>query len=226
MNIDQGEVVALVGENGSGKTTLAKVICSLYQPDSGGVYWDGVDTATVDVVELRERITVIFQDFGQYWLTARENIGIGRVARIGDEAAIRAAARHAGAHEFIEAWPERYEAMMGPIFEHGKDVSTGQWQRMALARAFFRDAPLIVLDEPTASLDARAESELFDRIRSLFRGRSVLLISHRFSSVRSADRIYVMREGSIVEHGTHDDLMTQHGLYAELFDLQASRYLR
>ncbi|HYM50250.1 MAG TPA: ABC transporter ATP-binding protein [Candidatus Limnocylindrales bacterium] len=225
MEIRRGEVVALVGENGCGKTTLAKLICGLYPPDAGQVVWDGVDVATVDPDQLREQITVIFQDFVRYWLTARENIGIGRVLGMDDPDAIRAAAQHAGADRFIESWPERYEALLGPIFEGGKDLSTGQWQRIALARAFFRDAPLVILDEPTASLDARAEAELFARMRDLFAGRAVLLISHRFSSVRSADRIYVMREGEIIEHGSHEQLMALHGLYAELFNLQAAAYL-
>ena len=225
MTLNQGEVVALVGENGSGKTTLAKLMCGLYPPDAGAVVWDGVDVSTVDQDQLREQVTVIFQDFVRYWLTARENIGIGRVGRMNDEAAIKTAARHAGADRFIEAWPEGYDQLMGPMFEGGKDLSVGQWQRMALARAFFRDAPLIILDEPTASLDARAEAELFERIRSLFQGRSVLLISHRFSSVRSADRIYVMNEGEIIEHGSHEELIQADGLYAELFNLQAAAYL-
>jgi ATP-binding cassette subfamily B protein len=226
IEIRRGEVVALVGENGCGKTTLAKLICGLYTPDRGRVAWDGVDVSTVDPDQLRDQVTVIFQDFVRYWLTARENIGIGRVSRIGDEGAIRAAAAHAGADRLIESWPDRYDTLMGPIFEGGKDVSTGQWQRLALARAFFRDAPLVILDEPTASLDARAEAELFERMRTLFSGRSVLLISHRFSSVRAADRIYVMREGEVVEHGSHTDLMAQGGLYAELFNLQAAAYLQ
>ena len=225
MELNQGEVVALVGENGSGKTTLAKLICGLYSPDTGSVLWDGSDVSTVNQDQLREQVTVIFQDFVRYWLSARENIGIGRVARMDDEAAIKTAASHAGADKFIDAWPERYDALMGPIFEGGKDLSTGQWQRMALARAFFRDAPLIILDEPTASLDARAEAELFERIRTLFKGRSVLLISHRFSSVRSADRVYVMNEGEIIESGSHEELMKAGGLYAELFNLQAAAYL-
>lgn len=225
LELNHGEVVALVGENGSGKTTLAKLICGLYAPDTGAVLWDGTDVSRVDQDQVREQVTVIFQDFVRYWLSARENIGIGRVARMGDEDAIKTAARHAGADKFIEAWPERYDALMGPMFEGGKDLSVGQWQRMALARAFFRDAPLIILDEPTASLDARAEAELFERIRTLFKGRSVLLISHRFSSVRSADRIYVMNEGEIIEHGSHEELMQVDGLYAELFNLQAAAYL-
>jgi ATP-binding cassette, subfamily B, bacterial len=225
IELNHGEVVALVGENGSGKTTLAKLLCGLYSPDAGVVLWDGVDVSKVDQHQLREQVTVLFQDFVRYWLTARENIGMGRVARMGDEAAIETAARHAGADKFIEAWPESYDALMGPIFEGGKDLSVGQWQRMALARAFFRDAPLIILDEPTASLDARAEAELFERIRTLFKGRSVLLISHRFSSVRSADRIYVMNEGEVIEHGSHEELIEADGLYAELFNLQAAAYL-
>ncbi len=225
LELRQGEVVALVGENGSGKTTLAKVICGLYPPDAGAVLWDGVDVREVDPEQLRRQITVIFQDFVRYWLSARENIGVGRVERMGDHEAIVAAARQAGADAFIETWPEGYDALLGPIFEGGKDLSVGQWQRMALARAFFRDAPLVVLDEPTASLDARAEAELFERIRTLFEGRSVLLISHRFSSVRSADRIYVMKEGEIVEQGSHRELMAAGGLYAELFRLQAAAYL-
>jgi ATP-binding cassette subfamily B protein len=225
LEIDRGEVIALVGENGSGKTTLAKLICGLYSPDSGSVWWDRTDVAGVDPEQLREQVTVIFQDFVRFWLTARENIGLGRPARLGDEEAIRSAARNAGAEGFIEAWPEGYDALMGPIFEGGKELSVGQWQRMALARAFFRDAPLVILDEPTASLDARAEAELFDRMHTLFRGRSVLLISHRFSSVRSADRIYVMKEGEVVEHGTHAELMRLGGLYSELFNLQARAYL-
>jgi ATP-binding cassette subfamily B protein len=158
-------------------------------------------------------------------LTARENIGLGRVERIDDAEAIVRAAERAGADSFVSAWPERYNTILGPFFMGGRDVSIGQWQRIALARAFFRDAPLVILDEPTAALDARAEHDLFTRMRDLFAGRSVLLISHRFSSVRSADRIYVLHEGRVVEHGSHDELMELGGLYAELFGLQASAYL-
>jgi ATP-binding cassette, subfamily B, bacterial len=224
LEIRKGEVIALVGENGSGKTTLAKLICGLYQPEGGRILWDGTDMSRVDPDGLRDQVTVIFQDFVRYWLSARQNIGLGRVARMDDVEAVRAAARHSGADQFIERWPESYESLLGPIFEGGKDLSTGQWQRIALARAFFRDAPLIILDEPTASLDARAEADLFARIRTLFIDRSVLLISHRFSSVRSADRIYVLSEGEIVEHGSHPELMARCGLYAELFNLQAAAY--
>ena len=225
LEIRAGEVVALVGENGSGKTTLAKILSGLYRPDSGQVRWDGVDAATRDPRWVYERVAVLFQDFARFMLTARENIGLGRVERIDDADAIIRAAERAGADSFVSSWPERYDTVLGPFFMGGRDVSIGQWQRIALARAFFRDAPLVILDEPTAALDARAEHDLFTRMRDLFGGRSVLLISHRFSSVRSADRIYVLHEGRVVEHGSHDQLMELGGLYAELFTLQASAYL-
>ena len=225
LEIGAGEIVALVGENGSGKTTLAKLLCRLYLPERGRVLWDGMDTATVDPDELRRSVAVIFQDFLHYSLPASENVGMGRHQRIGDLKGIRGAALHAGADDFLATLPKGYETVLGPEFQGGKELSVGQWQRVALARAFFRDAPFIILDEPTAALDARAEHELFESIRTLCQGRSVLLISHRFSSVRSADRIYVLHEGRVVESGSHDQLMGQGGRYADLFTLQASAYL-
>jgi ATP-binding cassette subfamily B protein len=225
LEIGRGEVVALVGENGSGKTTLAKLLCQLYRPQAGTVWWDGVDLAGIDPAELRRSVAVVFQDFPQYLFSASTNIGLGRVEALDDEARIERAARQAGAQDFVERLPEGYQTMLGKMFEGGVDLSVGQWQRMALARAFFRDAPLIILDEPTAALDARAEHNLFESIRGLFQGRTVLLISHRFSSVRSADRIFVLREGRLIEHGTHAQLMRECGHYAELFTLQASAYL-
>jgi ATP-binding cassette subfamily B protein len=225
MEIGAGEIVALVGENGSGKTTLAKLLCRLYLPHGGRVLWDGADTAIVDPDELRRSVAVIFQDFLHYSLPASENIGMGRHQRLGDPEAIRGAAVHAGADEFLARLPAGYETVLGPEFEGGHELSVGQWQRVALARAFFRDAPFIILDEPTAALDARAEHELFESIRTLCRGRSVLLISHRFSSVRSADRIYVLDRGRVAESGSHGELMALGGRYAGLFTLQASAYL-
>ncbi len=225
MEIGAGEVVALVGENGSGKTTLAKLLAHLYAPDSGRILWDGRDTGDLDPVAVRDGIAVIFQDFVRYLLPASENIGAGRHEHIDDLDAIVEAARRAGAHSFLSTLPKGYETILGKEFTGGTDLSIGQWQRVALARAFFRDAGFVILDEPTAALDPRSEFELFQSIRSLFRGRSVLLISHRFSSVRSADRIYVLERGQIVEHGDHDDLMAEKGIYAELFTLQAAAYL-
>jgi ATP-binding cassette subfamily B protein len=224
LRIAPGEVVALVGANGSGKTTLAKLLAGLYLPDEGRVCWDGRDTREVDRRELLGHTAVVFQDFIRYALSAGDNIALGRHERASDIAGIVRAAEQAGADGDIVALPEGYEKLLGPAFIDGTDLSTGQWQRVALARTFFRDAPLVILDEPTAALDAKAEHELFARIGELFADRSVLLISHRFSTVRSADRIYVLHDGRVVESGTHEELMAVEGTYAELFSLQAIPY--
>jgi ATP-binding cassette subfamily B protein len=224
LELPEGHVIALVGANGSGKTTLAKILAGLYPPASGSVLWDGGDLAQFDPSALRARMAILFQDFVRYQLSASENIGFGNGRLVDDQAAIVEAAKSAGAHEFLSALPEGYETMLGPEFYGGVDLSGGQWQRVALARAFLRDARLIILDEPTASLDPRSEVELFARVRELFAGRTVVLISHRFASVRMADHIYVLEQGQIVEHGSHTELMAVEGTYAHLFTLQASAY--
>jgi ATP-binding cassette subfamily B protein len=224
LEVGRGEVLARVGENGSGKTTLAKLLCSLYEPGKGTIRWDGVDTAGCDPAAVRANIAIVFQDFVRYpSLTAAENIGIGLPARMGDRAAIVEAATSAGAHLAIEALPKGYDTVLSRQFG-GVDLSTGQWQRVALARAFLRDAPLVVLDEPTAALDPRAERDLFETVAALYRSRAAVLISHRLSSVRFADRICVLAGGRITETGTHEELVALGGAYAELFELQARAY--
>ena len=226
LTVEPGEVVALVGENGSGKTTLVKLICQLYRPDAGLILWNGVDSSVLSPDEIRSEMTVLFQDYVQYHLTVRDNILLGRPDRADDDAAIEAAAAAAGADQFLSNLPDGYETRLGREFYGAYELSIGQWQRLALARAFFRGGSFLILDEPTASLDPRAEADLFAQMRALARGRSVLLVSHRFSSVRSADRIYVVEAGRMVEHGDHESLMAHDGLYAELFTLQAEAYLR
>ncbi len=224
IEIKAGQVVALVGENGSGKTTLAKLLAGLYLPQEGHITWGDIDLTTMDINLVRGRVAVLFQDFVHYFLSARENISMGRWERAADETAVREAAARSGAQSFLEDLPHGYDTYLGPQFFGGSDLSGGQWQRVALARAFFRDAELVILDEPTAALDPRAEAALFSAVRELFSGRAVVLISHRFATVRMADHIYVLDEGRMVEHGDHDKLMAGNGLYAELFTLQASAF--
>lgn len=224
LHIGAGEIVAIVGENGSGKTTLAKLIAGLYPPAQGSITWDDIDVSRLEPADVRRGIAIIFQDFVRYQLTALENIGLGDPEHAEDDAAVRAAARRSGAADFLERLPNGYATILSKEYAGGRDLSIGQWQRVALARALRRDAPLVILDEPSAALDPRAEHELFTDVRATLRGRSALLISHRYSTVRSADRIYVMQSGRIIEAGTHDSLMATAGLYSELFSLQARAY--
>jgi ATP-binding cassette subfamily B protein len=220
-----GESLALVGENGSGKTTLIKLLTRLYAPGGGRITLDGLDLAEWDPAALRRRVGVIFQDFARYQLTVGENIGAGDVAHFEDEARWRAAGELAAASPFIEELPERYGTQLGKWFKDGRELSGGQWQKIALARAFMReDADILVLDEPTAAMDARAEAKVFEQFRELARGRMVILISHRFSTVRRADQILVIQGGELLERGTHDELMRLDGHYAHLFSLQARGY--
>jgi ATP-binding cassette subfamily B protein len=183
-----------------------------------------VDIATFSPAQLRPRIAVLFQDFVRYHLSALENVGFGNHMLADDESAIHEAARVAGAHTFLSNLPHGYQTLLGPEYYGGSDLSGGQWQRVALARAFLRDAQLIILDEPTAALDPRSEAELFGRVRELFAGRTVLLISHRFASVRLADHIYVLEDGRVIEDGDHESLMRRAGAYADMFTLQAAAY--
>ncbi len=225
LHVDPGEVVALVGANGSGKTTLVNVICRLYRRHAGRVVWNGLDAATLAPSAIASDLTVLFQDYLQYHLTAMDNIVLGRVDRPVRMEEVVAAATQAGAHDFLASLPGGYGSRMGLQFHGGQELSGGQWQRLALARAFYRGGRFLILDEPTASLDPRAEAELFSQMRRLAEGRSVLLVSHRFSSARAADRIYVLDAGRVVETGSHDELMAEGGQYAELFTLQARAYL-
>jgi ATP-binding cassette subfamily B protein len=218
------ERLALIGENGQGKTTIVKLITRLYDPTDGQILLDGIDLREYDLEDLHKVMGVIFQDFMRYEMTARDNIGVGRVEEMNNRELIEAAAQKSMAHPTITRLPQGYEQMLGRRFEQGVDISGGEWQKVALARAYLRDAQLLILDEPTAALDARSEFEVFHRFAELTAGKMALFISHRFSTVRSADRIIVLENGKIAEEGSHDQLASLGGRYAEMFEMQASSY--
>lgn len=223
LTLEPGETLALVGKNGAGKTTLIKLLVGLHRPTSGTILVDGVDVATMTASELRRRIGVIFQDFSRFQFSARENVGVGWLPSLNDDAALGHAIDDAGARGIVARLPEGLDTPLGRAFG-GDDLSGGQWQRIALARAFLRRSGILILDEPTASMDAEAEHEIFQRFRDLKAGRTAILVTHRFSTVRMADRIVVFEDGAIVEEGSHAALIAQGGRYATMFNLQASGY--
>jgi ATP-binding cassette subfamily B protein len=222
--IEPGETLALVGRNGAGKTTLVKLLTGLYRPTSGAVLMDGVDVTTLPPAELRSQVGVIFQDFVRFHFTVADNIGVGWLPAMDDQGRIVRAAAASGADTVIASLPRGYEQGLGRWFG-GEELSVGQWQRIALSRAFMRRSPVLILDEPTASLDAEAEAEIFGRFRALAAGRTAILITHRFSTARAADRIVVFEEGRLVELGTHAELLSRDGRYARMFRLQAAGFL-
>jgi ATP-binding cassette subfamily B protein len=224
MRLRRGEVIALVGENGSGKSTLAALLAALHRPQQGTISWDGVDASGFDPDSVRDRVAVVMQEPTRWPLSARANITIGRHRGVTGMSQVEAAARAGDAHDFVMELPRRYDTLLSRHFTDGADLSGGQWQRLAVSRAFFRDAPLLICDEPTANLDARAEHDVYQRLRELAAGRTVVLITHRMASVRDADRIYVLDHGAVVEEGRHPELMRAGGIYAQLFSLQASAY--
>ena len=221
--IHPGEHIALVGENGAGKTTLVKLLCRLYDPSSGSITLDGRKVRQFSLTEFRGAISVIFQDFAKYYLTAHENIAMGD-DKGSESFRVIEAARQAGVDERLCLLPQGYQTVLGKWFEGGQELSAGEWQKVAIARAFFRDSQILVLDEPTSAMDAKAEAELFERFHELARGRMAVLISHRLSTVKMADRIYVLDKGRIVETGTHAELVQKNGEYAKLYLTQARHY--
>jgi ATP-binding cassette subfamily B protein len=219
-----GETIALVGANGAGKTSLIKLLCRLYEPTAGQITLDGIDLRQFSTVEWRNQISVLFQDYGRYQLTAGENIWLGNTSLPPDHAAIDQAARWAGADTVVEQLPAGYATQLGTEFAAGEELSIGQWQKIALARGFVSESPLVILDEPTSALDAKAEAEVFEKFHQLTQDKTAILISHRLSTIKLADRILVLSQGRLVESGTHDELMQHNGLYANLFETQAHPY--
>ena len=224
MTIQPGQVAALVGPNGSGKTTLVKLLCRLYDPTQGRITLDDLDLRDLSVTELRSSMSVIFQDYSQYQMSARHNIWVGNVGVSPADEAVERAARDAGVHEVLQELPHGYDTVLGKWFEEGEELSIGEWQKIALARAFVRDSQILVLDEPTSALDPKSEWQIFEHIRELAGGRAVILISHRFSTVRFADEIHIMDHGRIIESGSHEELLDLGGSYASMYEVQARAY--
>jgi ATP-binding cassette subfamily B protein len=222
--LKKGEKLALVGENGAGKTTLIKLLLRLYEPSSGEILMDGIPIKEYRKEDYQKMVGAIFQDFVKYYLTAKINIAVGNIEEEHNAEKIRNAAVQSLANDVIESLPEGYEQGLGKRFKKGAELSGGQWQKIALARAYMSDAPIIILDEPTSALDARAESQVFQRFIGLSKDRTSIIISHRFSTVRMADRILVLNGGEVLELGTHEELLAKPQLYAELYDLQAEGY--
>jgi ATP-binding cassette, subfamily B, bacterial len=222
--IKKGEIVALVGPNGAGKSTLVRLLCRFYDPDSGKIKYDGHDIRNIEPEEYRNQFSVVFQDFMLYNLSAGENIRIGNIDEKKPENRIKSSARTTGIHELIDKLPNGYETIIGNLFDDSRELSWGEWQKIALARAIFRDAPLLILDEPSSSLDADTEFDIFSRFREIVKGRTSILISHRFTNVSLADRIIVLDKGGIAETGSHDELMKHRGIYFSMYTKQSSRF--
>lgn len=224
LTIKSGEKIALVGENGAGKTTLIKLLLRFYDVTEGEVLINGINIKDVSLEEWHKHVGALFQDFIKYQFTFKENVYFGDLTKVQEEKLLKEAIEKSGADEYIDILPDKYNQVVGKMFEGGIDLSGGQWQKLALARAFFRNSPILILDEPTSAIDAKAEYEIFKKVQSLQKDKTVLIISHRFSTVRNADRILVLDEGKIIEEGSHEHLMEEKGLYAELFNIQAQGY--
>lgn len=224
LTIQSGEKIALVGENGAGKTTLIKLLLRFYDVSKGEVLINGVNIKEINLDHWHKNIGALFQDFIKYQFTFKENVYLGDLEKANEEKFLRDAIEKSGASKYLDTLPNGIDQVVGKMFEGGIDLSGGQWQKLALARAFFRDAPILILDEPTSAIDAKAEYEIFQNVQKLQKDKTVVIISHRFSTVRHADRILVLEDGKILEEGSHEKLMKKKGLYAELFEIQAQGY--
>jgi len=223
-NINKGEVVALVGHNGAGKSTLVRLLCRLYDPDSGVIKFDGNDIKQMDPAEYRKQFSVVFQDFMLYNLSAGENIRLGNIGETESEGSADRSAQVTGVHELISSLPHGYDTVIGNLFDDSRELSWGEWQKIALARALYRNAPVLILDEPSSALDADSEYQIFSRLREIIQGKTTILITHRFTNVKLADRIIVLSKGEVEENGSHDELMKKKGIYYNMYTRQSSRF--